>query len=245
MAVSWEWGAGHRPSWHRSLPPDPPTARYRAGRGIFGGTFDPPHMGHLILAELARSALRLNEVVFIPAAQPPHKLDEEFSDVRHRLEMTRLAIAGNEHFSLSTIEVDRGGPSYTVDTLRTLRQEWGETVDIYFIIGADSLVEFPSWHRPEEILEMCRLAVVRRPGIDIDFDALERQLPGIEDRTYFVPAPLIEISSTKVREQVAADRSIRYLVPRAVERYIYQQGLYRREADEVQVTEQLETITQG
>lgn len=227
MAVSWEWGAGHRASWHRSLPPDPPTARYRPGRGIFGGTFDPPHTGHLILAELARSLLRLSEVVFIPAAHPPHKMDEEFAEATHRLEMTRRAIAGNERFSLSTIEQGHDGPSYTVETLRQLRQEWGETVDIYFIIGADSLVDFPTWYKPAEILDMCRLAVVRRPGVEIDFEALERQLPGIEDRTYFVPAPLIEISSTKVRERVAAGRSIRYLVPRAVEEYINQHGLYQ------------------
>lgn len=231
MAVSWEWGAGHRASWHRSLPPDPPTARYRPGRGVFGGTFDPPHTGHLILAELARSALRLSEVVFIPAAQPPHKLDEQFADATDRMEMTRRAIAGNERFSLSTIELDRDGASYTVDTLRQLRQEWGETVDIYFILGADSLVDFPTWYNPAEILEMCRLAVVRRPGVEVDFAELETQLPGIEDRTYFVPAPLIEISSTKVRERVAAGRSVRYLVPRAVEKYIYEYGLYKRAAD--------------
>lgn len=232
MAVSWEWGAGLRSGWHRSVPPDPPTARYRPGRGVFGGTFDPPHTGHLILAELARSALRLSEVVFIPAARPPHKLDEEFTDASHRLEMTRCAIADNERFSLSTIELERDGPSYTVDTLRQLRQKWGETVDIYFIIGADSLVDFPTWHKPAEILKMCRLAVVRRPDVDIEFEALEAKLPGIEDRTYFVPAPLIEISSTNIRERVAADRSIRYLVPRAVEQYIYEHGLYRTVARE-------------
>lgn len=238
MAVEWEWGAGLRPSWAQSLP-EPPTARYRPGRGIFGGTFDPPHIGHLILAEMARSALRLSEVVFIPAAQPPHKLEEEITDPKHRLAMTELAVATNDRFSLSTVDLDREGPSYTVDTLRLLRREWGQTVDIYFIIGADMLVDFPTWYEPAQILKLCRLAVVRRPGVEVDLEALEREVPGLRDRVYLVPAPLIGISSTEIRRRVRAGRTIKYLVLPEVEAYVAEQELY---GSEERTEEQLHSL---
>lgn len=226
MAVGWLWGGGLRPSGFSSLP-DPPTSGFRAGRGVFGGTFDPPHLGHLVLAELARSALRLSEVVFIPASQPPHKRGEPITAAKHRLAMTRYSIASNPRFSISTVDLDRPGPSYTLDTLRLLKEQWGKTVDIYFIIGADSLVEFPTWHRPADILELCRLAVVARPGVTVDLTALEEQVPGIRDRVYLVPTPLIGISSTTIRERVAANRTIKYLVTEETEAYIYRHDLYR------------------
>jgi nicotinate-nucleotide adenylyltransferase len=214
------WGRNHSPL--RS----PPTARFRAARGVFGGTFDPPHLGHLVLAEAARSELGLSEVVFMPAAQPPHKLDKPISDTRHRVEMTHLATATNGRFAVSTLDAEREGPSYTVDLMRLLRDEWGDTVTIYFIMGLDSLIDLPAWYKPEELMQLVVFAVVARPGYYVDMASLERALPGIASRVIFVPAPLIGISSTAIRHRVREGDSIRYLVPRAVERHIYEQRLY-------------------
>ncbi len=221
----WGWGRGRR----RSSPlGQPATSHYRTARGIFGGTFDPPHIGHLILAETARSELGLSEVVFMPAADPPHKQGKVLTPTEHRVEMVRRAIAPNGRFALSMLDV-REGPNYTVDTMRLLREEWGNTVEIYFLLGLDSLIDLPSWHKPLELLDLVKLAVVARPGYHADMASLERALPGIVDRVVFVPAPLIGISSTAIRSRVQEGDSIRYLVPRSVETYIYEQGLYLEE----------------
>ncbi len=224
MAVSgWAWGAGRS----RSPLVPPPTARYRAARGVFGGTFDPPHMGHLVLAEAARSELGLSEVVFMPAAQPPHKQGRAISSTEDRVAMVRGAVENNARFALSTLDAERPGPSYTVELMRHLREVWGDTVTIYFIMGLDSLVELPTWHLPDELMGLVTFAVVARPGYYVDMASLERALPGIADRVIFVPAPLIGISSTAIRERVREGASIRYLVPRPVERYIYEKRLYQ------------------
>lgn len=206
---------------------DPATARYPARRGIFGGTFDPPHIGHLVLAEAARSELGLSEVVFLPAAQPPHKLNKVISPTMHRVEMVKRAIASNGRFALSTLDADRAGPSYTVDSMRLLRETWGETVEIVFIMGLDSLVDLPGWYQAPELLKLVNFAVVARPGYHADMASLERQLPGVVDRVTFVPAPLIGISSTAIRQRVQESDSIRYLLPPSVERYIYEEQLYQ------------------
>lgn len=223
----WDWGwGGRRPGRGRSPLPTPQTARYRPARGIFGGTFDPPHLGHLVLAEAARSVLGLSEVVFMPAGEPPHKSGRRITSADHRIAMTRSAIADNARFALSTLDAERDGPSYSVDAMQKLRERWGRTVEIYFIMGADSLVGLPSWHRPERLMRLVTFAVVARPGFYTDMATLERALPGLADRVVFVPAPLIGISSTAIRQRVAEGHSIRYLVPPTVEKYIYTHSLY-------------------
>ncbi len=218
----WHWGRGRS---HSPLTV-PATARYRVARGVFGGTFDPPHLGHLVLAEAARAELGLSEVVFMPAAQPPHKVGRPITPTAHRVAMVRHAVASHARFALSTLDAEREGPSYTLDTMLRLRERWGDTVTIFFIIGLDSLIDLPGWHQPEKLMQLVNFAVVARPGYYADMASLERALPGLLDRVIFVPAPLIGISSTAIRERVRAGQSIRYLVPRAVERYIYDKELY-------------------
>ena len=197
-------------------------------RGLFGGTFDPPHMGHLVMAEAARSQLGLHEVIFMPAAQPPHKQGKKISATEQRVAMVRHAIADNEDFTLSTFEASRKGPNYTTETMRLLRQEWGDRVELFFIMGLDSLVDLPLWYKPQQLIKLVKLAVIARPGYHADMDTLERLLPGISKRVFFAHAPLIGISSTDIRKRVQEGKSIRYLVPRGVEQYIEEWGLYRQ-----------------
>lgn len=185
------------------------------------------------MAEAARSQLGASEVIFMPAAQPPHKQGKQISAASHRLEMVRLAIADNpspraseQAFTLSTLDVMRPGPHYTLDTMQLLREKWGAETDIYFIIGLDSLRDFPTWHKALELLQLVKLAVIARPGYEVDMSSLEEQLPGISQRVVFIESPLIGISSTYIRQRVRQGGSIRYLVPHAVERYIAEHGLY-------------------
>jgi nicotinate-nucleotide adenylyltransferase len=194
--------------------------------GILGGTFDPPHIGHLVIAEEAREKLALAHVYFVPARQPPHKLDEPVTPFEDRLAMLRLALDENPFFTLSLVEANRPGPSYTVDTLRELRRELPPATELYFIMGMDSLVNLPTWHRPQELIELCRLAVLRRPGYSADMDALEEKIPGIKACVVFIPAPELEISSTELQERVRAGHSIEYLVPDGVAQYIAEHHLY-------------------
>jgi nicotinate-nucleotide adenylyltransferase len=205
--------------------------------GVIGGTFDPVHYGHLVVAEEVYAALQLETMVFVPTGQSPHKPDRLITAPEHRLAMLELAIAGNSHFSLSRVDIDRPGPSYTVDTLRLLRKGWeGETrlaqqVAIYFVIGWDSLEYLLTWHDPAGIIAgLDYLVTVRRPGYNEDkmyIDSLETRLPGIEQRLLVVPAPQLEISSTDLRTRVAQGRPIKYQLPESVEQYIVQNGLYR------------------
>jgi nicotinate-nucleotide adenylyltransferase len=199
-----------------------------AAIGVFGGTFDPPHMGHLILAEVTFDVLKLDQVLFVPAADPPHKNKWPVTDVKHRVAMLREAIADNPRFALSQVDISRPGPHYTVDTLRILREEF-VGAELYFLMGGDSLHDFPSWRDPAGIIAHAKLAVMQRPGENgnIDLPTLSSQLPGIEDRIVFVDAPIIGISATIMRERFRAGDSIRYQVPLAVERYIVRHGLYR------------------
>ena len=195
--------------------------------GILGGTFDPIHIGHLIVAEEARLRLGLSKVIFVPAGEPWLKGDREVSAGEHRLEMIRLAIAPHPGFEVSTVDLERPGPSYTVDTLTDLRRELGEKANFYFILGVDALNELPTWREPQRIAEMCHLVAVRRPGSgEVDLASLERSIPGISRRVFFLDNPEIGISSSDIRERVAKGLPIRYLVPEAVEQYIREQGLY-------------------
>ncbi len=200
--------------------------------GILGGTFDPVHYGHLVIAEEVRAVLELDEMVFVPAGQPPHKQGEAITPARHRLAMLELAIASNPAFTISLVDMDRPGPSYTVDMLRLLHERWIEPVAIYFVIGWDSLEEFPTWYDPAGILEqLTYLVAVHRPGyqnIPEYREWLEKQVPGIGQRLLPIAAPQLAISATDLRRRVAEGRPIKYQTPEAVERYIYQHGLYQQ-----------------
>ena len=197
---------------------------------LMGGTFDPIHLAHLIVAEEVRAVLKLDKITFIPAGDPPHKPGRVQSDKQHRLRMVQLAIASNPHFLISRIEVDRSGPSYLVDTLRQLHQEYGKEVELSFIIGRDSLELFETWYDPEGILaQLDHLIVVRRPGYveTIAYNKqLEDRLPGITRRLLTVEVPQMDISSTDLRRRVREGFPIKYQVPEAVEAYIKQHGLY-------------------
>jgi len=195
--------------------------------GVFGGTFDPIHIGHLIIAEEARLRLGLSQVIFVPAGEPWFKQGRQISPVAHRLEIVKLAIASNPHFAVSTVDLQRAGPSYTVDTLADLRRELGETANFYFILGLDALAEFDMWREPRMIIDMCYLVAARRPeASDLDLEPLERSIPGISRRIIILDNPQIGISSSKIRQRVAKGVSIHNFVPDAVEQYIREQGLY-------------------
>ncbi len=195
--------------------------------GVMGGTFDPIHHGHLVAAEEARAQLDLEQVIFVPAGMPPHKLDHPISSAEHRLRMVEMAIADNPHFTVSRVDIDRFGPCYTVDTIALLHDEWGPNAEIHFIMGTDSLADILTWHQPERLIRLCRLAVVRRPDYEVDLAELDRLLPGVAARVYLLDMPLLEISSTDLQRRVRAEQPIKYQVPPAVEAYIYEHRLYR------------------
>ncbi len=195
-----------------------------------GGTFDPIHLAHLIVAEEVRSALHLDTMVFIPAGQPPHKGGIAHAEVHHRLKMVELALASNPHFTISRVEIDRPGPSYLVDTLRTLHEQWGPESELYFVVGWDSLEYFHAWHNASGILAQLRkLVAVHRPGYRENREymrLLDVRLPGMMERLKVVEAPQLDISSTELRRRIAEGRPIRYQVPEDVERYIGEHNLY-------------------
>ena len=187
--------------------------------GLFGGTFDPPHAGHLAIAEWARERLRLDRVLFVPAGTPPHKRGRRRSSAKARVAMTRLAVRGNPAFRASTLEVRRAGPSFTVDTLRDLRLAF-PGARLYLIMGEDSLDDFRTWHEPGAIVALATLAVAQRPG---------RPRPRHPSRgVVWLDNPGLDLSSSGIRARVRAGRSVRYLVPDAVAAYIARRRLYRR-----------------
>lgn len=193
--------------------------------GIFGGSFDPVHMGHLILAEQCREQAGLDRVLFIPAARPPHKPDIAQTPFRNRVEMLELALSGNPAFAIDELENERDGPSYTVDTLDAIHKRDGVTP--WLILGADSVVDLPMWYQPRRILELAGLLVVGRPGSPPpDIERLRTALGVDTVRMQTVVTPQVDIASREVRARVAAGKSIRYLVPRAVEAYIVEKRLY-------------------
>lgn len=192
--------------------------------GVFGGTFDPPHVGHLIVAAELRHALALDRVLFVPAGRPPHK-PEAVGDDDDRLAMVRLAIADDPAFAVSTVDIDRGGPSYSAELLAILRAEL-PAASLVFLMGEDSLRDFPSWHRPEVIATLAELGVATRPGVRVDVEAVVRAVPALAGRVSLVPTPSIGVSSRYLRRRVATGSPIAYQVPAAVERYIRERGLY-------------------
>ena len=198
--------------------------------GLYGGSFDPVHYGHLLLAECCRETLRLDEVWLIPAAVPPHKQSRELAPAKHRLEMLELALAGHEQIRSSRLEIDRGGVSYTVETLAAVKELHPEAT-LFFLMGADSLHDLPTWREPARICELAIPAVVRRGGAaEPDFGILSRFVSRDrlgEIRAAQVQMPLIELSSTDLRERAAAGKSLRFRTPRAVEKYIETHKLYQ------------------
>ena len=189
-----------------------------------GGTFNPIHIGHLVTAEEALFAFGLDEVVFVPAGQPWQKDREDVAESEHRYLMTVIATASNSHFRVSRIEIDRPGPTFTVETLRALRDQRGD-VELFFITGADAILQILTWKDPKEVLSEARFIAATRPGYDLD--RLEKELPeGFGDRVHVLEIPALAISSTDVRRRVREGRPVRYLLPEGVARYIEKNGLY-------------------
>lgn len=197
--------------------------------GIFGGTFDPPHLGHLVAAESVREEHNLDEVIFVPSGGPPHKSAGGVSSARHRFLMTALATVGNSAFSTSRIELDRPPPSFTVDTLRQLRAERGDATDLHFIIGADALLELRTWKSPDEVLRLCRMVAVTRPGFALSSipERLGELFEHHADRILVTQIPALDVSASEVRRRIQTGRSIRYLVPDMVREYIEAHQLYQ------------------
>ncbi len=195
--------------------------------GVLGGTFDPVHLGHIKMAEEAREALGLAEVILVPAGQPMSKAADRVTPPEQRARMLRLAVAGKPHLKVSDMEIERPGPSYTVDTIAALKKRYGGKAEIYFILGYDSLAQLPEWHEPGRIIEMCTLVAVPRPGyLRPRLAALEKSLPGISQKVVFLDKPRLDISGTAIREKVRKHEAIDQIVPRLVGEYIRKHGLY-------------------
>jgi nicotinate-nucleotide adenylyltransferase len=189
-----------------------------------GGTFDPVHIGHLLIAEVARAEFGLERVIWVPAGDPPHKQEDPVTPQEHRYAMVLLATAPNPHFEVSRLELERGGLSYSFDTVQYFRQRHPE-VELYFITGADAILEILTWHRHEELVRICRFIAVTRPGYALA--RLSSVLPAeYLPRIAPLTAPGVDVSSTQVRARVRAEEPIRYLVPEPVEAYIRKVGLY-------------------
>ena len=196
--------------------------------GLFGGTFDPPHLGHLILASEAQFQLELNRLLWTLTPEPSHKQDQLITSIEHRLAMVNLAIADNPSFELSRAELDRPGPHYTLDTIKLIAEQHPDA-EIIPIIGGDSLHDLPSWHRPQELLYAAHwIGVMRRPGEAANLEELERELPGISSKVHYVNAPLLEIASSEIRSRIADGRPYRYYLTDPVYHYINQHQLYHQ-----------------
>jgi nicotinate-nucleotide adenylyltransferase len=207
--------------------------RLRSKRiGVMGGTFDPIHVGHLVTAEEAWEQFQLDQVIFVPSGYPPHKEERKNLDPESRYLMTVIATADNPHFTVSRLEIDRSGPSYTVDTVRELHRLYGKNTEIFFITGADAILEILTWKEPEKVLEECVFIAATRPGYNLK--RLEESLPETEKarhasnpRVLVMEIPALAISSTDIRRRVAEGRPIRYLVPEGVLEFIEKNGFYR------------------
>ncbi len=195
--------------------------------GVLGGTFDPVHIGHLKVAEEARVSLNLSEIILVPAGQPLFKPAHPIAPAEHRLKMLQLAIAGRPHFKVSAMEIERPGPSYTVDTIAELRRKFSGEEEIFFILGWDNLAQLTEWREPSRLIKMCYLVAVPRPGCQRpDLDALEASIPGISQRVVFLDKPHIDISASAIRELAARGLPLSHLVPEPVAEYIRQHKLY-------------------
>ena len=203
------------------------SAMFRERLGVFGGTFDPPHIGHLILAAEACQQLKLDRLLWVLTPVSPFKDASDITPLEHRLSMLQLALADNPDFELSRLELDLPGPYYTVDTIRRLADEH-PSAEIILVIGGDSLRDLPRWHRPADLVAACHeIGVMRRPGDSVDLSALERQVPGTQAKVRFVDAPLLEISSRDIRRRIRENLPFRYYLSPSVYEYILQNRLYR------------------
>ena len=206
--------------------------------GVFGGTFDPPHWGHLQLADAAHDQLQLDLVLWVPAGQPPHKRPrtaapsnhgDALTAAHHRVEMIRLAIADRPPFLLSRLDLDRPGPHYTADLCALLHDHYGPQTTFWFIVGQDSLRELPTWRAPGRVLQLCRLAVFPRQGPPVDWEELQAVIPAVRQRVDWLTGQFVAVSSTEVRRRTRRGESIRQLVPPAVRDYIRHHRLYQAE----------------
>jgi nicotinate-nucleotide adenylyltransferase len=196
--------------------------------GIFGGTFDPPHLGHLILAAEAVQQMRLEKVLWVLTPDPPHKLGHEIRPWNQRLILVQAAISENTTFEISRVDIDRPGPHYAVDTLDLLAQN-NPGIELFYLMGGDSLRDLPTWYRPVDFLKACGgLGVMRRPSSKTDLSALEGLLPGISQRVQFIQAPLIEVSSSDIRERIDSGRTYRYFLPQPVYQIITESCMYTK-----------------
>lgn len=227
-------GAARAETSGGSAPPEPERPSPARLVGVLGGTFDPIHLGHLALGDAARHELGLDEVLFVPAGEPPHKLGRRITAASHRLAMVELAIAGRPRFVASRIEIDRAGPSYTVETLEALLTRaaaGGRPIEVTLILSAESFAELPTWRRGADLLRLARIAVAPRPGHPTPTPArLSLELPGVDERVDVLAGPHLDISASAIRARVAAGRSIDGLVPQPVATYIETHHLYRQPA---------------
>ena len=197
--------------------------------GVLGGTFDPIHSGHLIIAEEARLKLGLAKVLFVPAGQPWLKANRTITPANHRIEMVKQAIGASSYFELSTVEVDHPGPSYSLETIIILQRQLGAEARIFFLVGWDSLAELRKWKEPAKLVQLCKLVAINRPGFRRpDLKALESSVPGVTQSVVWLDIPPVNISSSDIRKRVAQGLSIHGLVPEGVEGYIKEQKLYQK-----------------
>lgn len=195
--------------------------------GIFGGSFDPPHIGHLIIAEEAIHAFHLKKLDWLLTPHPPHKVNQPLASLQHRIKMLESCLSDNPGFNLSRLDIDRPGPHYAVDTVKILRSQ-NPSAQVVYIMGGDSLHDLPTWYKPHEFIQVCDLiGVMRRPGDLVDLDNLERIFPGLSVKVSFMDTPLIDISSHIIRQRIQENRPYRYFVPGTVYAYIEQNSLYR------------------
>jgi nicotinate-nucleotide adenylyltransferase len=194
--------------------------------GIFGGTFDPPHVGHLILAEECRSQLQLDLLLWAVTDNPPHKRYTNVSPIEQRVALVEKAIHGNPAFLLSRIDIDRPGPHYAIDTMNLLHKEYPDS-QLFYLMGGDSLHDLPTWQRPQDFLRVCDgIGVMRRHEDDVDLESLEKVMPGISKKVNIVEAPILEISSKQIRQRIAEGMGYRYYLRDAVYQAIHDLGLY-------------------
>lgn len=196
--------------------------------GVLGGTFDPVHLGHLIIAEEAQNKLGLSEVIFIPAGDPWLKAGSNITDGKIRLNMLRMALEGNPSFSIDTQEIDRPGPSFTVDTIINLSRRLKPGSEIYFIIGLDALADLAKWKNPRQLADICYFATMKRPGYTaLDVKALDTSIPKVSERIHILDNIQVDISSSNIRQRICSGLSIRYLVPAGIKEYIESMNLYQ------------------
>ena len=192
-----------------------------------GGTFDPIHLGHLAMAESVREIFELDEILFIPSARPPHKTEKNITPEVHRLMMTYLATQSNEKFQVSPMEILRDGLSYTLDTMNQLEKKFGTNAELFFIIGADSMLDLPNWHKAKELVARVHFIATTRPGVEINLEEVKNFFGEDTKNIHQVATAGLDISSTDIRERVKNNKSIKYLVPESVEEYILKENLYK------------------